>query len=107
MSDFFKTLYFRLTLERPLFVGMLVVLFLLFSAYFAQDFKLDASADSLVLENDQDLRYYRAIRARYGSDDFLVVTYSPQDDLFSEHVLADLKSLRDELGGLERVESVT
>ena len=103
MRDFLVNLYYRLTLARPLAVWFLVILFLAFSCYFAQDFQLDASADSLVLENDRDLRYYRAIRARYGSDDFLVVTYSPAGDLFSDAVLSDLKILRDELAVLERV----
>ena len=47
----------------------------------AQNFRLDASSDSLVLENDADLRYYRETREQYGSDDFLVVTYDPQTDI--------------------------
>ncbi|MES9886331.1 MAG: MMPL family transporter, partial [Candidatus Sedimenticola sp. 6PFRAG1] len=88
-------------------VWLLLILVLGLSVYFAKDFQLDASADSLVLENDKDLRYYRSIRARYGSDDFLVVTYSPRDDLFSDPVLGELKSLRDELAAMERVDSVT
>ncbi|MEA3276295.1 MAG: MMPL family transporter [Pseudomonadota bacterium] len=100
-------IYYHLTLDRPLLVLLGVALVVLFAGYFAQDFKLDASSDSLVLENDADLRFYRGIRARYGSDDFLVVTYRPQADLFSDEVLADIRALRDELAALERVESVT
>ena len=67
---------------------------------------LSASADSLVLENDQALHYYRAIKARYGSDDFLIVTYTPNRELFDETVLADLQKLRDGLGALQGVGSV-
>ncbi|MCP4283442.1 MAG: RND family transporter [Gammaproteobacteria bacterium] len=107
MREFFKNLYYKLTLDYPVVTWGLVILVLIFSAYFAQKFELDASADSLVLENDRDLRYYRALRARYGSDDFLVVTYTPGGDLFSDESLADLRLLRDELTALERVESVT
>lgn len=77
-----------------------------FFAYYSTDFRLDASADSLVLENDEALQYYRAISARYGSDEFLVVTYSPKDDLFSPHVLADLGKLRDKLAQVSTVGSV-
>ncbi|MES9875112.1 MAG: MMPL family transporter [Candidatus Sedimenticola sp. PURPLELP] len=107
MRNTLAELYYRLTLARPLVVWLLLILVLGLSVYFAKDFQLDASADSLVLENDKDLRYYRSIRARYGSDDFLVVTYSPRDDLFSDPVLGELKSLRDELAAMERVDSVT
>jgi predicted RND superfamily exporter protein len=98
--------YFRITLERPKLIGLAVMLLLFFAVWFAQDFKLDASSDSLVLENDQDLRFYRAVRARYGSDDFLVVTLQPNVDLFSKQSLDSIRSLRDELLALERVESV-
>ncbi|MEN8264104.1 MAG: MMPL family transporter [Nitrospirota bacterium] len=70
------------------------------------DFKLDASADSLVLENDEDLRYYRAIQARYGSDDFIVITYTPKIDLFTRESLSDLRRLRDRLYRIDSIESV-
>ncbi len=101
-----KDYYFKITLERPKIIGLFVVLLLLLSAWYAQEFKLDASSDSLVLENDQDLRFYRAVRARYGSDDFLVVTLQPKGDLFSQQNLDVIRTLRDELAGLDRVESV-
>jgi predicted RND superfamily exporter protein len=102
-----KDLYFHLTLDRPLWVLLAVAVFVALAAHYAQGFKLDASSDSLVLENDADLRYYRGMTARYGSDDFLVVTYSPRADLMSDAVLADIGKLRDELSTLEHVESVT
>lgn len=100
-------IYYRLTLDRPLLVLLGVALFIALAGYFAQGFKLDASSDSLILENDADLRYYRGVRARYGSDDFLVVTYTPEADLMSDRVLGDIRSLRGELTALERVASVT
>ena len=106
MPQSLTDLYDRLVLKHPQAVFLIVALSVAFFGIHAPDFKLDASADSLVLENDRTLRYYRSIRARYGSDDYLIVTYTPQDELFSEAVLADLRSLRDKLAALERVESV-
>ena len=96
-----------MTLNYPQAVWLLVLLFLAFSTYFAQQFRLDASADSLVLENDTDLRYYRSLRGRYGSDAFLVITYTPKQELFSDSTLAKIKSLRDELSALVHVQKVT
>jgi predicted RND superfamily exporter protein len=98
--------YDALVLKRPGITLLLVALVSAFFAWHVPDFKLDASADSLVLENDQALRYYRAVRARYGSDDNLIVTYTPDRDLFSTAVLADLRDLRNSLTALQRVESV-
>ena len=60
-----------------------------------------------MLETDDDLRYYRSIRARYGSDDFLIVTYTPDSALFDPATLGRLRALRDGLANIERVASVT
>jgi len=104
---FLKAAYCKLVLDYPAVILAVLALAVLFFGYQAQHFRLDASSDSLSLKNDRDLKYYRAIKARYGSDDYLVVTYTPkQRDLFDEAALRDLKSLRDELAGLEPVESV-
>lgn len=107
MSDRLVNFYHHLTQERPLLVLLAVALFLIAAGFLARGFELDASSDSLILENDADLRFYRGVRARYGSDDFLVVTYRPQGDMMSDAVLADIRALRDELLALDRVESVT
>ena len=45
------------------------------------------------VHNDNALEYYRKISKVYGSDDFLVITYSPFKDLMSDEVLADIKAL--------------
>ena len=71
-----------------------------------QNFQLDASSDSLVLENDADLRYYRVVKSRYGSDDYMVISYTPKQDMFSDVTLQAIRTLRDELKALPRVESV-
>ncbi len=100
-------LYQKIVLGRPVAVLLLILLLVALFGWFTPRFQLDASADSLTLENDPGLRYYRSIRARYGSDDYLIVTYTPESDLFGAEVLADLGRLRDQLAQLERVESVT
>lgn len=99
-------IYSLLVLRLPRFTLLVCALVVGYFAYYSTDFRLDASADSLVLENDEALQYYRAISARYGSDEFLVVTYSPEDDMFAPHVLADLGKLRDKLKAVPMVGSV-
>jgi len=106
MFNSLTALYYKLTLQRPIVVLVAVAIFVVAAAYYAQDFKLDASADALVLENDEDLNYYRSIRGRYGSDDFLFITYTPVAGVMDDATIADLRALRDELATLGRVESV-
>jgi len=88
--------------------SILVVLALVFGffATWVDDFQLDASSDSLLLEGDQDLRFYKDIKARYGDDEFLLVTYQPEKDLFAAESLSQLKKLRDELNDLDAIDSV-
>jgi predicted RND superfamily exporter protein len=83
-----------------------VALLISFACYHARDFSRDASGDSLVLENDQALTYYRSVRARYGSDDFLIITYSPKGELFTDAAINDLESLRNKLKKINRVDAV-
>jgi len=93
-------------LGRPWVALALAAVAIAALAVFIPRFELDASADSLLLEQDEDLRYYRSIVARYGSDNFLIVTYTARRDLFSAATLADIKELRDELFAMEYVEQV-
>ncbi len=96
----------RIVISRPWVTILVVLLIVAGCATQAKHFRLDASSDSLVLENDEALEYYRLVRERYGSDDYLIVAYSPDAPLFDAKVLRDLGDLRDSLRALERVESV-
>jgi hypothetical protein len=99
-------LYESLVLDRPKLTLFMLVLVIAVLGSFSRDFKLDASADTLVLENDEALNYYRSITARYEADDYLVITYTPNKGLFSKTVLADLAELRQQIKTIDRVENV-
>ena len=98
--------YDKVILKRPLFVIACILILVSFLGYKAKDFRLDASAETLVLENDEALQYSRLINMRYGASDYLLIAYTPNGDLFSDETLTDLKALKDELESLERVSSV-
>ncbi|SMF20839.1 hypothetical protein SAMN02745866_01308 [Alteromonadaceae bacterium Bs31] len=70
------------------------------------NFKLDASSDSLTLERDKDLEYYRDIIKAYSSGDFLVITFKPMEPLFTQSSLDTLQNLRDDLARIEGVVSI-
>ena len=98
--------YRGLVLERPRAVLAVLLLVLAFFAVQSQHFALDASADALLLENDRDLKIYRASLARYRTQDLLIVTYRPQDGLFSDASLDGLAKLTEELKTVESVDDV-
>jgi hypothetical protein len=79
---------------------------LCFFAFQTKSFKLDASADSLLLEGDQDLKLFRETIDRYATKEFLFVTFTSKENLFTQTVLTKITQLRDEINKLERVHSV-
>ncbi len=106
-NSFVSFFFDRMVLQHPgaVILSVLVVVSLL--AFQTRHFRLDASAETLVLENDEDLRYARQISSRYGQNDFLVLAYTPKGILFSPDTLRTLARLRNELSSLEHVESVS
>ncbi len=107
MLSKFSRFYEAVVLKRPLVATVVLILIIIAVGSAASRFRLDASADSLLLENDQDLKYFRSINARYGTTDFVVISYSPQGELTDDATLKDLASLTASLERLERVASVT
>ena len=100
-------LYTLLVFGKPLVLIVLLLLIAGVFAYQAQYFRLDASADSLLLEGDADLEYSRIISNRFGVRDSVIVAYTPlSGELFSREVLDRLQELRDDLLAVERVQVV-
>lgn len=89
--------YDYFTIERPFLLLSLALLIISFFSLSIKDFKMDASADSLVLENDQALKYYRATSSRYSTEDFVVITFKPNDGIYNKKSLEMLDSLSKDL----------
>ncbi|MBI5894465.1 MAG: MMPL family transporter, partial [Desulfobacterales bacterium] len=99
--------YTKSVLDHPLLVIMILGAIIAFLGFTARNFRIDASAETLLLENDKDLRYSREIVNRYGVNDFLLIAYTPKEsDLMAESTLAAIGRMRDELAALPQVESV-
>ena len=98
--------YDSLVLGRHKWVIALFVVAMVALAPFASNFRLDASSDSLVLENDESLKYFRKVVSEYASADLLILTYSPFSDLFAEQSLADIVALKKKISQLDQVDSI-
>lgn len=101
-----SSLYQYLVIKHPVATLVAVAMFSILAAVGLPNFKLDASADSLTLEHDSSIDYFREINKRYQRGDFLVVTYTPHAEMFSDESINAMKKLRDELAQVEGVESV-
>ncbi|MEQ8427023.1 MAG: MMPL family transporter [Gammaproteobacteria bacterium] len=100
-------LYLRLIFRHTYLFLSGFFLLLVIAAVFTGRFELDASGESLVLENDQSLNYYREISQRYASDDFVVITFTPIDDLLSDDSLDVIRSIKERLLTIPGITGVT
>ena len=106
MSKLVADQYEFIVFGKPRLVILALSLFVAFFAWHAQNFRLDASADSLLLENDPVLEFSREVSERYGTGDSVIVAYTPKNDLFDRSSLARLTQLRDDLLSIPRVDAV-
>ncbi|WP_148824906.1 efflux RND transporter permease subunit [Campylobacter concisus] len=91
--------------KNKLIISLVLVLSVVFG-YLSTKLSIDASAETLLLEHDPDLKAYRQIAKRYDSPGLLVVAFTPKDDLFSPKNLELIKNLSDELAKNDMVSSV-
>jgi len=99
-------LYQNTVLKNPKSIFVLLLITLLSFGYFSKDFRLDASSDTLLIEGDPDLEYLKEITKRYGSKEFLILTYSPNEGMVTDSSINNLLSLKYKIQSLEWVHSV-
>ena len=99
-------LYQNSILKNPKSVFIVLLITLISFGYYSKDFRLDASSETLLLEGDPDLKYLKEITNRYGSKEFLVLTYTPNQDMVSDSSVNNLLSLKYKLQSLDWVHSV-
>jgi len=96
-----ERIYKNFVIEKPKFTLSILIILLLSFGYFAKNFQLDASSDTLLLENDPDLKYLREVNAKYGSEDYLVLTYTPKKNLLHPDTIENLTNLKKDLTNLD------
>ena len=99
-------IYKKLVIDFSKLTFLLIAITLVFSIYHARNFNLDASSDALLLEGDEDLRYLREVNQRYGSKDFLVLTYTPVSSFTESETILNLQLLKSKIEKLTWVDSV-
>ena len=99
-------IYQNYILKNPKYIIVFLLICLVSFGYHSKNFRLDASSDTLLLEDDPDLKYLREITNTYGSKDFLVLTYTPKEEITSKKVVNNLLSLKYKIQSLDWVHNV-
>ena len=99
-------LYQNTVLKNPKSIFLILIIILVFFAYHSKNFRLDASSETLLIDGDPDLKYLEEISERYGSKEFLILTYTPNDGMVSDISINNLLSLKYKIQSLDWVHSV-
>ena len=94
-----------LTKYVNIFILALAIIFTT-ALYKSQDFQLDASSDTLILENDQDLKNYQDVIKDYESKDFLLITITSKEKIITNRNIDFISRLSIEISKLTWVDSV-
>ncbi len=102
-----KQIYRNLILKYPASVLSLLLAVIFSFSYYATKLEIDASAETLLLDNDPDLHFSREVSKHFtNGGNRLIVTYTPKVDMLSDESLETIKNLSDELSRLPLVKSV-
>ena len=99
-------MYQNLILKNPKTIFILLIIAILSFGYYSKDFRLDASSETLLIEGDPDLAYLKEVTERYGSKDFLILTYTPNEGMVTDKSINNLLSLKYKIQSLSWVHSV-
>ncbi len=99
-------MYQNIFLKNPKAILVLLIITILSFGYYAKDFRLDASSETLLIDGDPDLAYLKEVSERYGSREFLILTYTPNEGMVTDTSINNLLSLKYKIQSLNWVHSV-
>ena len=99
-------IYKKNILEKPKLIFFILIFFLILFSYNSKNFRLDASSETLLIDGDPDLAYLNEVSDRYGSKEFLILTYTPNEGMVTDNSINNLLSLKYKIQSLNWVHSV-
>lgn len=98
---------FRLIVAFPKITLALFTALALFFGYYSTKLEIDASTQTLLLDNDEDLQIWREVSKRYETPNFLVVAYTPAGDLLAPETIRKIAQMDAAFSKLDFVTGVT
>ena len=92
--------FYNKILQYPFVILLVFSTLFSFSIYQSKNFELDASADTLLIENDPDLIFLRELNKKYKSEEFFIITYTPKNSNTKE-TIKELEKLVTEINNFQ------
>ena len=83
---------------------ILILVLLIFSVFYSRNINLDASSDTLILQNDTTFQYYEYYNSIFPSQNFLVLAVKSDQKINIDYV-KNLKDIQNKLNQIENIES--
>ena len=77
-------------------ISFFAILVLLFFSNFIKNFKIDASSDTLILQNDEDFKYFNYYNKVFPTKNFLVLAIS-SNEIIDENYIKKINTLKNKL----------
>ena len=102
----YKKIYDTLIFKYPILFLLISSLLVIYLSYNAKNMQIDASAETLLLEDDEDLRFFRESFKKYQNSNFLIVTFSPKKNLLEDETLNAIKNISNDFSKIENIAKV-
>ena len=93
--------------RKPIVVLVSMLALVAACSFFISSLNIDASPDSLMLESDPDLKYYREVHRHYGTDEFIIVGFKPKKEILEKSTIDFIENISEKFKKIEGVSSVT
>ncbi len=93
--------------RKPIVVLVSMLALVAACSIFISSLNIDASPDSLMLESDPDLKYYREVHRHYGTDEFIIVGFKPKKEILEKSTIDFIENISEKFKKIEGVSSVT
>jgi len=80
------------------------IFFLIFSLFYSNNLKIDASSDTLILQNDKNFRYYEYYNQIFPSKNFLVLAIKSNNKI-EENYIKNINIIQKKLNEIKGIES--
>jgi predicted RND superfamily exporter protein len=101
-----RKLYQNFILKYPRAILLLLLVGIFSFGYYATKLEIDASSETLLLDDDPSLKLTESMSERFGSASMLIITYEPKSEMLSDESLKTLRNISKELETLKLVRSV-
>ncbi len=93
--------------RRPYWSLVIIIIAGLLLSWPATWLTIDASPDSLLLENDPELKFYRGIHFHYGTDEYVIVAVRFNEPVLKLSSIEKIEALTQQFSLLEGISAVT